>query len=134
LRWRRISTLSCSSTCPVRRDAFLQLDLPGSKVVVGDGPAAEGLKKKFPDAVFLGAKRDSELAEIYAAADVFVFPSRTDTYGLVLLEALASGLPVAGYPAPAPRGVIGGAPVGVLDDDLRAASTRICFSREPASI
>lgn len=105
-------------------DAFLQLDLPGSKVVVGDGPAAEGLKKKFPDAVFLGAKRDSELAEIYAAADVFVFPSRTDTYGLVLLEALASGLPVAGYPAPATRDVIGGAPVGVLNDDLRAACLR----------
>jgi glycosyltransferase involved in cell wall biosynthesis len=101
--------------------AFLKLDLPGSKLVVGDGPARTRLARAFPDAVFVGAKHGEELAQIYAGADVFVFPSRTDTFGLVLLEALASGVPVAGFPAPAPRDVIGEAPVGVLDEDLRRA-------------
>src|ERR1035437_4327205 len=102
-------------------EAFLQLDLPGTKLVVGDGPARASLAKRFPDAVFLGARGGEALAEIYASADVFVFPSRTDTFGLVLLEALASGVPVAGFPAVAPRDVIGEAPVGVLDEDLRLA-------------
>ena len=102
-------------------EAFLKLDLPGTKVVVGDGPARASLAKRYPDAVFLGAHQGETLAEFYAAADVFVFPSRTDTFGLVLLEALASGVPVAAYPAPAPRDVIGGAPVSVLDEDLRRA-------------
>jgi len=103
--------------------AFLSLDLPGTKVVVGNGPARASLERQFPDAVYLGAQRGGRLAEIYAAADVFVFPSRTDTYGLVLLEALASGVPVAAFPVTAPRDVIGTAPVGVLDEDLR----RACF-------
>jgi glycosyltransferase involved in cell wall biosynthesis len=102
-------------------EAFLKLDLPGTKLVVGDGPARNALTKAFPDAVFLGARQGEALAEIYAAADVFVFPSRTDTFGLVLLEALASGVPVAGFPAAAPRDVIGEAPVGRLDEDLRRA-------------
>jgi glycosyltransferase involved in cell wall biosynthesis len=102
-------------------DAFLKLDLPGTKLVVGEGPARSGLTRKFPDAVFVGAKQGEALAKIYAAADVFVFPSRTDTFGLVLLEALASGVPVAAFPATAPRDVIGEAPVGVLDEDLRRA-------------
>jgi glycosyltransferase involved in cell wall biosynthesis len=102
-------------------EAFLKLDLPGSKLVVGDGPARAQLAKAYPDAVFLGSRDGEALAEIYAAADVFVFPSRTDTFGLVLLEALASGVPVAGFPAAAPRDVIGAAPVGVLDEDLRRA-------------
>jgi glycosyltransferase involved in cell wall biosynthesis len=106
-------------------EAFLKLDLPGSKLVVGDGPARAQLAKAHPDAVFLGARDGEALAEIYAAADVFVFPSRTDTFGLVLLEALASGVPVAGFPAAAPRDVIGQkigqAPVGRLDEDLRRA-------------
>ncbi|MGB8399303.1 glycosyltransferase family 4 protein [Bradyrhizobium sp.] len=102
-------------------EAFLDLDLPGTKVVVGDGPARLSLERKYPKAVFLGARHGEELAEIYAAADVFVFPSRTDTFGLVLLEALASGLPVAAFPVTGPRDVIGTAPVGVLDDDLRLA-------------
>jgi glycosyltransferase involved in cell wall biosynthesis len=102
-------------------EAFLKLDLPGTKLVVGDGPARTQLAKAYPDAVFLGARGGEALAEIYAAADVFVFPSRTDTFGLVLLEALASGVPVAGFPAAAPRDVIGDAPVGVLDEDLRRA-------------
>ncbi len=102
-------------------EAFLSLDLPGTKVVVGDGPARASLQKAHPDAVFLGARQGEALAETYAAADVFVFPSRTDTFGLVLLEALASGVPVAAFPAPAPRDVLSGAPVGVLDEDLHAA-------------
>jgi glycosyltransferase involved in cell wall biosynthesis len=102
-------------------EAFLKLDLPGTKVVVGDGPARTQLAKAYPDAVFLGSRDGEALAEIYTAADVFVFPSRTDTYGLVLLEALASGVPVAAFPAAAPRDVIGAAPVGRLDEDLRRA-------------
>jgi glycosyltransferase involved in cell wall biosynthesis len=102
-------------------DAFLGLDLPGTKVVVGDGPARASLQRQFPDAVFLGARQGEALAEVYAAADVFVFPSLTDTFGLVLLEALASGLPIAAFPADAPRDVLGDAPVGVLDRDLRRA-------------
>jgi glycosyltransferase involved in cell wall biosynthesis len=102
-------------------EAFLELDLPGTKLVVGDGPARKVLTQKFPNAVFLGTQRDDALAGIYAAADVFVFPSRTDTFGLVLLEALASGVPVAAFPAIAPRDVIGDTNVGVLDEDLRRA-------------
>ena len=101
-------------------EAFLALDLPGTKVVVGDGPQRAELEKQCPDAVFLGMKRGEELARIYAAADAFVFPSRTDTFGLVLLEALASGVPVAAYPVTGPRDVIGSAPVGALNADLRA--------------
>ena len=102
-------------------EAFLRLDLPGTKLVVGDGPARAQLARQFPDAVFLGSRQGEALAEIYAAADVFVFPSLTDTFGLVLLEALASGVPVAAFPAPAPRDVIGEAAVGALDPDLRLA-------------
>ncbi|MGO4716424.1 glycosyltransferase family 4 protein [Bradyrhizobium sp. 2TAF24] len=102
-------------------EAFLSLDLPGTKVVVGDGPARAQLEKQFPDAVFLGARHGEALAEAYAAADVFVFPSKTDTFGLVLLEALASGVPVAAFPVCGPNDVIGNAPVGVLSDDLQQA-------------
>ncbi len=102
-------------------DAFLRLDLPGTKVVVGDGPARTDLARRFPGTVFLGTRRGAELAAIYASADVFVFASRTDTFGLVLLEALASGLPIAGFPVAATRDVVGSAPVAVLDEDLQAA-------------
>jgi glycosyltransferase involved in cell wall biosynthesis len=102
-------------------EAFLDLDLPGSKVIVGDGPALPALVRKYPQAVFLGARQGEELAQAYAAADVFVFPSKTDTFGLVLLEALASGVPVAAFPVTGPRDVIGSAPVGALNDDLQAA-------------
>ena len=102
-------------------EAFLDLDLPGTKVIVGDGPARAALTRKYPHAVFLGARQGKELAEAYAAADVFVFPSKTDTFGLVLLEALASGLPVAAFPVTGPRDVIGNEPVGALNDDLRLA-------------
>lgn len=112
-------------------DAFLALDLPGTKVVVGDGPARAELEARFPDAVFLGAREGEALAATFAAADVFVFPSRTDTFGLVLLEALASGLPVAAFPVTGPRDVIGDAPVAALDDDLRAAAlSALSISRD----
>ena len=103
-------------------EAFLSLDLPGTKVVVGDGPARAELEARFPEAVFLGAQEGETLAGTYSAADVFVFPSRTDTFGLVLLEALASGLPVAAFPVTGPLDVLGNAPVGVLAEDLRAAA------------
>jgi glycosyltransferase involved in cell wall biosynthesis len=102
-------------------EAFLDLDLPGTKVIVGDGPARAALARKYPQAVFLGARQGEALAEAYAGADVFVFPSKTDTFGLVLLEALASGLPVAAFPVTGPRDVIGAAPVGALNEDLRLA-------------
>jgi glycosyltransferase involved in cell wall biosynthesis len=102
-------------------EAFLDLDLPGTKVVVGDGPARAALARKYPQSLFLGARQGEHLAEAYAAADVFVFPSKTDTFGLVLLEALASGLPVAAFPVTGPRDVIGTAPFGALSEDLRMA-------------
>ena len=113
--------------------AFLSLVTPGTKVVVGDGPALDDYKARYPDTRFLGALHGAELAAAYAGADVFVFPSRTDTFGLVNLEALACGVPVAAYPVPGPgdilgrdgRGVHGGqAPIGALDEDLGRAICR----------
>jgi glycosyltransferase involved in cell wall biosynthesis len=101
--------------------AFLALDLPGSKVVIGDGPQMAELKGRFPSAHFLGPMEGETLAGHLAAVDVFVFPSRTDTFGVVQLEALASGVPVAAYPVPGPIDVIGNTSVGVLDEDLGAA-------------
>ncbi|MBX3516097.1 MAG: glycosyltransferase family 1 protein [Rhodospirillales bacterium] len=100
---------------------FLKLDLPGTKVVVGDGPQLPMLRARYPAVRFVGMKQGEELACYYAAADVFVFPSRTDTFGLVLLEALASGVPVAAYPVPGPLDVLGTSGAGVLADDLGAA-------------
>lgn len=102
-------------------EAFLKLDLPGSKLVVGDGPQMADLSKTYPNVHFVGAKEGEDLAKHFAAADVFVFPSRTDTFGLVLLEALASGIPVAAYPVPGPLDVIGDAPVGCLNENLEHA-------------
>jgi glycosyltransferase involved in cell wall biosynthesis len=87
-------------------EAFLKSGVAGSKVVVGDGPARAELQHRYPDVRFLGALHGAELASAYASADVFVFPSRTDTFGIVILEALASGLPVAAYPVPGPLGVV----------------------------
>jgi glycosyltransferase involved in cell wall biosynthesis len=101
--------------------SFLALDLPGSKVVIGDGPQAVELQRRFPEAYFLGRLEGETLAAHLAAADVFVFPSRTDTFGLVQLEALACGVPVAAYPVAGPQDVIGSNPVGVLDEDLKSA-------------
>ena len=112
-------------------EAFLSLDLPGTKVVVGDGPQLPILKRSFPHAKFLGPLDNGILAAHLAAADVFVFPSRTDTFGIVQLEALASGVPVAAYPVTGPRDVIGDNPIGVLDEDLaRACMTALHISRD----
>ena len=103
-------------------EAFLELDLPGSTIVVGGGPSLEKLRAAYPRVHFLGPRQGEDLARLFASADVFVFPSRTDTFGLVLLEALSSGTPVAAYPVTGPIDVIGDAPVGVLHEDLRTAA------------
>jgi glycosyltransferase involved in cell wall biosynthesis len=111
--------------------AFLSLDLPGSKVVIGTGPQEAELRRRFPRAIFFGALKDERLAAHMAAADVLVFPSRTDTFGVVQLEALACGVPVAAYPVTGPRDVIGSNPVGVLHEDLRIACLQaLSVSRE----
>lgn len=102
--------------------AFLDLDLPGTKLVVGDGPDLVRLRETYPDAVFVGARFGEDLAAFYASADVFVFPSRTDTFGMVLLEAMASGLPVAAYPVMGPADVFADGVGAVLSDDLREAA------------
>lgn len=103
-------------------EAFLNLDLPGRKVVVGDGPILGYLRRQYPDVVFKGAKSGEDLAQEYSNADVFVFPSRTDTFGLVLLEAMASGLGVAAYPVTGPIDVVTPGVTGCLDEDLKAAA------------
>ncbi len=113
-------------------EAFLALDNPGTKVVVGDGPQLKELSRRYPDVVFAGVKEGDDLAKYYAAADVFVFPSLTDTFGLVLLEALACGVPVAAYPVAGPLDVIGDAPVGCLDADLGTA-VRKALTASPAA-
>jgi glycosyltransferase involved in cell wall biosynthesis len=101
---------------------FLELDLPGSKLVVGDGPLLPTLRRRYPEIVFAGHQDGEALVRHYAAADVFVLPSRTETFGLVLLEALACGLPIAALPVPGPLDVIGDCGVGMLDADLRMAA------------
>ncbi len=106
-------------------EEFLKLDLPGSKLIVGDGPQLGELRARYPAARFTGPKFGAELARYYGASDVFVFPSRTDTFGLVVLEALASGLPVAAHPVQGPIDIIGGnLSVGTLSEDLGEASKR----------
>ena len=103
-------------------EAFLELDLPGSKWVAGVGPALQGMRARFPKVNYLGMLGQHELAQVYASADVFVFPSKTDTFGLVLLEAMACGLPVAAYPVTGPLDVIGNCrTAGVMHEDLRTA-------------
>lgn len=102
-------------------DAFLSLDLPGTKMVVGKGPQEAELKRRYPSVKFMGQLENGALAGHLAAADVFVFPSRTDTFGVVQLEALASGVPIAAFPVTGPKDVVADHPIGVLDDDLRAA-------------
>jgi glycosyltransferase involved in cell wall biosynthesis len=112
-------------------EAFLSLNLPGSKVVVGDGPQKSLLESRYPKVKFLGEKTGRELSAHLAAADVFVFPSLTDTFGVVQLEALACGTPVAAFPVTGPLDVIADHPVGVLDTDLRSACIRaLGISRE----
>jgi glycosyltransferase involved in cell wall biosynthesis len=103
-------------------EAFLSLDLPGSKVIAGDGPARRRLQASFPQAHFLGVKTGEELATLYASSDVFVFPSRTDTFGMVLLEAMACGLPVAAFPVAGPCDVVGASGAGMLNEDLQRAA------------
>jgi glycosyltransferase involved in cell wall biosynthesis len=126
-------------------EAFLDAKAPGTKVVVGDGPALEEMKRRYPDAVFLGALAGEELASAYRSADCFVFPSRTDTFGLVLIEALACGVPVAAYPVAGPLDIIGRtgrgvddtmpATVGVLDDDLALAINKaLSLDRTAAAV
>src|ERR1700676_614600 len=112
-------------------EAFLSLDLPGSKVVIGDGPQKGELERRYPKARFLGEKTGQDLTSHLAAADVFVFPSRTDTFGVVQLEALACGTPVAAFPVTGPLDVIADHPIGALDTDLRSACIRaLGMSRE----
>jgi glycosyltransferase involved in cell wall biosynthesis len=101
--------------------AFLELDLPGSKWVVGGGPQLKELRRRYKDVRFFGSVDTEELGQRYAEADCFVFPSRTDTFGLVMVEALASGVPVAGYPVPGPLDVVTAPDVGAIDEDLRTA-------------
>ena len=102
-------------------DDFLKLKTPGTKVVVGDGPARAELERGYPDAVFLGYRKGQALGEVYAAADLFVFPSKTDTFGIVMIEALACGLPVAAYPVTGPIDIVTRPELGALDDDLGKA-------------
>lgn len=110
---------------------FLDLNMPGTKIVVGDGPQRDALRRAYPAVRFVGTQEGEELARYYAAADVFVFPSRTDTFGNVILEALASGVPVAAYPVPGPKDILGGTAVGALDVDLaRAARNALSISPE----
>lgn len=104
--------------------AFLDLDLPGKKAIVGGGPQLAALKAAYPEAIFTGPRFGEELAESFASADVFVFPSLTDTYGVVLLEALASGIPIAAYPVTGPKDVIKHGKVGYLCDDLKDAALK----------
>ena len=103
-------------------DAFLALDLPGTKVVIGDGPDRTLLERRYPAARFLGYRFGAELARCLSSADAFVFPSRTDTFGLVMLEAMACGTPVAAYPVTGPIDVVKPGVTGVLDEDLKVAA------------
>jgi glycosyltransferase involved in cell wall biosynthesis len=113
-------------------EAFLSMPIgAGSKLVVGDGPQLPELRKRYPEVHFAGARFGEDLARHYASGDVFVFPSRTDTFGLVLLEALASGLPVAAYPVPGPLDVIGDSGCGALDPDLARAAERALAMARP---
>ena len=102
-------------------EAFLTLDLPGEKWVAGEGPLEAKLKARYPDVNWIGVLAQDELAEVYSQADVFVFPSLTDTFGLVMVEAMACGLPVAAYPVAGPIDVVGTSEAGVLSNDLRQA-------------
>ena len=123
-------------------EAFVALDNPGTKVVVGGGPALERLKARYPKALFLGPKHGAELASCYRAADVFVFPSWTDTFGLVNIEALACGVPIAAYPVPGPLDIVGtegsgfhggNGPIGALDEDLGVAVARALLANRSSA-
>lgn len=105
-------------------EAFLKADLPGTKLVIGDGPARASLEKAYPDAHWAGYKTGEPLAEYMAEGDVFVFPSRTDTFGVVMLEAMACGLPVAAYPVSGPIDVVRQGETGILDEDIAVAARK----------
>ena len=105
-------------------EAFLKLDLPGSKLVYGVGPLLERLQRQYPLVHWRGVVPRSELVQVYSGADVFVFPSHSETFGLVMLEAMACGTPVAAFPVPGPLDVVGSSDGGVLHDDLREAAMR----------
>lgn len=112
-------------------EAFLSLDAPGTKYVIGDGPQRREMQQKYPEVFYLGYKQGEDLARHLASADVFVFPSLTDTFGLVMLEALACGVPVAAFPVRGPLDVILSEKVGCLDEDLGQAVARaLTLSRE----
>lgn len=140
---RRPILLNVGRVAPEKNiEPFLDLEVEGSKVVVGAGPALERMQAAYPDVLFLGPKHGAELASTYAAADVFVFPSRTDTFGLVNIEALACGLPVAAYPVSGPldiigpdgRGIHGGTErIGALDEDLAKAVARALTANRAAA-
>ncbi len=114
-------------------DDFLKLNIPGTKLIVGDGPARASLEKQYPEAVFLGYRKGQALGEVYASADLFVFPSKTDTFGVVVIEALASGLPVAAYPVTGPADIITNEKWGALDNDLGKAVERALATADPAA-
>jgi len=105
-------------------EAFLSLDMPGTKLVIGDGPDLNMLKQRYSNAIFTGSKSGIDLASWVSSGDVFVFPSKTDTFGLVILEAMACGLPVAAYPVTGPKDIIQEGITGSLDPDLKIAITR----------
>jgi glycosyltransferase involved in cell wall biosynthesis len=112
-------------------EAFLSLDLPGTKIIIGEGPQKAELERRFPATKFLGEKKGEELTSLISAADVFVFPSLTDTFGVVQLEALACGTPVAAFPVTGPIDVIADHPIGALDRELDVAALRaLTMSRE----
>jgi 1,2-diacylglycerol 3-alpha-glucosyltransferase/glucuronosyltransferase len=120
-------------------DAFLRLELPGTKLIIGNGPARAELSARYPEALFIGYRFGDELAAVLSAADVFVFPSLTDTFGLAMIEALACGVPVAAFPVPGPIDVIEPGVTGVLNDDLAAAirsalslNRQVCAERAKA--
>jgi len=120
-------------SCEKGIDDFLRLKTPGTKFVVGDGPARVSLQRRYPEAVFFGYRHGQELGAIYASADLFVFPSRTDTFGVVMIEALASGLAVAAHPVTGPLDIITNESLGALNNDLGRAVARALATGDSAA-
>ena len=114
--------------------AFLDLDLEGTKLIVGKGPDLDKLKKEYPEAKFKGERTNGELASYFASSDVFVFPSKTDTFGIVIIEALKCGLPVAAYPVAGPKDIFNGTNIGSLNNDLKKAALEALKSDRSACI